>query len=249
MDFLSGFSLCHGGKSGVFVENKNFKITFSEIFCNGMKNVISHGFECCYEWREVMEQMLLATEDFVDIDTFENKSEEFLQQWLGTFRGWGLLSSMLPSSAQYFFIAQLTKTRRNWSRQEVFTHQAAFEEVIARYEHDGKELMNLIPDFGISIDELVENNENERKKLVTLHFDAKWKLEVKFTIEKKRVRDSLLEFAAEKVGHMLEHEAAVDELEIPEVLKKQVAEKVRDGFWIRSHKKVKNYFFSCREDK
>ena len=111
-----------------------------------IKNVISHGFECCYEWKEVMEQMLLATEDFEDIDKFENKSEENLQRWLGTFRGWGLLSSMLPSTAQYFFISQLTKARRNWSRQEMFTHQAAFEEVIARYEHGGKQLTSLIPD-------------------------------------------------------------------------------------------------------
>ena len=196
-----------------------------------------------------MEQMLLATEDFVDIDKFENKSEENLQRWLGTFPGWGLLSSMLPSTAQYFFIAQLTKARRNWTRQELFTHQAAFEEVIARYEHGGKQLTSLIPDFGISIDELVENNENERKKLVTLHFDAKWKLEVKFTIEKKRHLESLLDSAAEKVGHMLENEAAVDILEIPEVLRKPVAENVRDGHWLHTHRAARNYFYSRKDHK
>eukprot|EP00091_Calanus_sinicus_P012183 TRINITY_DN27668_c0_g1_i1.p1 TRINITY_DN27668_c0_g1~~TRINITY_DN27668_c0_g1_i1.p1 ORF type:complete len:219 (+),score=37.70 TRINITY_DN27668_c0_g1_i1:117-773(+) len=201
MDFLSGFSLCHGGKPGVFVENEHFKICFQEVFCNGIKNVISHGFECCYEWQAIMDLMLLATDDFKNIDTFEEKTEDFVQTWLGTFPGWGLLSSMLPSPLQYFFIGQLNSTRRNWNREEMFTHKAAFEEVMARYELNGeKKLDSLIPDFGISIDELVEYNGNERKKLVTVHFDAKWKLEVKFTIEKKKVVKTLVDSAAEIIG-------------------------------------------------
>ena len=49
------------------------------------------------------------------------------------------------------------------------------------------------------------------------------------------------------VGHMLENEAAVDILEIPDVLRKPVAEKVRDGLWIQTHRTARNYSISCND--
>jgi len=249
MDFLSGFSLCHGAKSGVFVENEQFKISSNEVFCNGIKNVISHGFECCYEWQGIMDLMLLASEDFQNTEDFEDKSEDLVETWLGSFAGWGLLSSMLPSNLQYFFIGQLTTTRANWDREEQFSHQAAFEEVIGRYELDReKKLDDLIPNFGVSTDEVIEGNEDERKKIVTVNFDAKWKLEVKFTIEKKRVVKTLVDAAAEIIGKVLDDEISVDMLEIPQVLKKPVVEKVRDSLWIRKHHDTRKAFFHSEDE-
>eukprot|EP00092_Neocalanus_flemingeri_P017317 GFUD01018730.1.p1 GENE.GFUD01018730.1~~GFUD01018730.1.p1 ORF type:complete len:269 (-),score=34.87 GFUD01018730.1:169-975(-) len=245
MDFLSGFSLCHGAKHGLYVENEEFKISFREVFCNGIKNVISHGFECCYEWQGIMDLMLLSSEDLQNIEAFEDKSEDLVHTWLGTFAGWGLLSSMLPSPLQYFFIGQLNSVKDNWDREEMFSYEAAFEEVVGRYERDNdKKLDDLIPDFGVSTDELIEENENERKKLITVHFDAKWKLEVKFTIEKKRVVKTLVDAAAEVIGKLLVNEDNVERLQIPLILRKPVAEKVRDAIWIRSHHETKKAFFN-----
>merc|ERR1719309_141833 len=174
-----------------------------------------------------MDLLLTATEGFQNIDSYENKAEQLLRTWLGTFAGWGLLSSMMPSNFQYYFISQMNHTRQNWTRADTFSYEKAFEGVVSRYELDGKnKLDDLIPDFGVSIDEMVEENNNERKKIVTVYFDAKWKLEVKFTIEKKKVVNNLLDAAAEVVGKHLRGENNVTVLEIPVVLRGNVVEKV-----------------------
>ena len=242
MDFLSGFSLCRAGKPGGYVEDENFKISFIEVFCNSMKNVISHGFECCYEWEPIMQIMLKATDEFTTVDAFEDKSEGLVESWLSTYEGWGLLSSMLPSNLQSLFISRLHQTKINWRGRNEFNHKSAFEEVVRRYELDGgARLCSLVPQFGVSIDELVEDDSDERSKLVTLHFDAKWKLEVKFKIEKKRHLKNLVDAAAEVVTSKILDEESIDILEIPEELKLILKIRMTDINWTRSHHEAKHY--------
>ena len=77
------------------------------------------------------------------------------------------------------------------------------------YEHSpGEEIRNLVPPLGAMFEEIFEDDEvaaeaRERVKSFTMSFHAKWILEVKFTLEKKRVNNNLVDFAAEKVARFL----------------------------------------------
>ena len=70
--------------------------------------------------------------------------------------------------------------------------------------------------------------------MFTLFFNAKWALEVRFVIEKKRVNNSLLDLAAEAAVHDIMIEEEIEELDIPETLFEVVREKFRDVEWVRS---------------
>ena len=80
----------------------------------------------------------------------------------------------------------------------------------------GKELYRLVPGFGIWIAVISEDNkEEERLKIVELVFVVKWRLEVKFLIEKKKVNDNLKDHAAESVVKNIMIEEEIEELVIP----------------------------------
>ena len=63
---------------------------------------------------------------------------------------------------------------------------------------EGAEFEKLVPNLGIWFEGIVTGGEDEeRKKNLTICFYGKWTLEVKFTVEKKRVNRNLTELAAE----------------------------------------------------
>ena len=78
--FATGFAPARATKPGFVIENEKFRVTFEgvsssmikeltqscfKVICNDVKNIISHGFETCYDWRPVMELLLeSATDDY-----------------------------------------------------------------------------------------------------------------------------------------------------------------------------------------
>ena len=82
---------------------------------------------------------------------------------------------------------------------------------------------------------------DQRKKHLSLFLNAKWALEVKFIIEKKRINRSLADLAAEAVVQNILIEEEVEELDIPECLFPRLRTKFADIEWLRS-------YWSSKED-
>jgi len=238
--FATGFTPTQATKPGFAVENEKFRVTFDGVMCNDVKNIISHGFETCYDWRPVLELLLeAACEDYFMIQDIERKAEQRINNWLTSFQGWGLLSSMLPNLKHRHFILALAYTAANWNEDTggERTDEKVFEAVKTVFEAvPGKRVSSLVPDLSCWFDEMVEGGmEEQRSKHFTLFFNAKWTLEVRFIVEKRRQVESLLERAAEVVVRRLETEEEVEKLTIPRTLLPAVKDKFRDALWVRSY--------------
>ena len=102
--FATGFSMTANTKPGFCMENTNYKLKFEGVLCDESKNIVSHGFENCYSWREIMELVLDATEaantDY--LTDIEEAAEKAVRDWLVTFPGWG------PDSCPVSLIARYT---------------------------------------------------------------------------------------------------------------------------------------------
>ena len=153
--------------------------------------------------------------------------------------GWGLLSSILDTKLHRHVLLSLAYTSSHWDADTggEFSEEKVFDTVKYVYDNmPGKELHTLVPKFGIWFEELVSGRkEMERKKELTLFFNAKWALEVKFTIEKKRNNRSLVDLAAEAVVQNILIEEEITELPIPETLFSIVRTKFCDIEWVRSY--------------
>jgi len=238
--FATGFSMASTSKPGFLMENENYTLKFDGVLCDQSKNIVSHGFENCYSWKEVMELILDATEemDTYNLVDVEEAAEDALREWLVTFPGWGLLSSVLDSKVHRHVVLSFAYTSANWDQETggQFSERKVFDTVKYVYDNmPGKEFHTLVPNFGVYFEEILEGSKNfERKKKITLYFNAKWSLEVKFTIEKKRVNNSLLEVAAEAVAQDIKNLNHIKDLNIPETLYDLVIEKFNDAEWVRS---------------
>jgi len=238
--FATGFSLSSGTKPGFSIENEEYKLTFQEVICDQTKNIVSRGFENCYNWKAVMELILGATEEVEayigDIETF---STDAIFDWLVTFGGWGLLSSILDSKMHRHVLLSLAYTSSHWDQETggEFSEEKVFN--VVKYVYDnmpGKELYTLVPAFRISIEEIVDGSKAmERKKELSLFFNAKWDLEIKFVIEKKRKNKNLVDLAAEMLVQNIHSEDEIVELPIPETLFNLVRIKLCDIEWVRSY--------------
>lgn len=251
--FATGFTPTQATKPGFAVENEKFRVTFDGVMCNDVKNIISHGFETCYDWRPVLELLLeAACENYFMIQDIERKAEQRLKNWLTTFQGWGLLSSMLPNLKHRHFILALAYTAANWNEDTggERTDEKVFEAVKTVFEAvPGKKVSSLVPDLSCWFDEMVEGGmEEQRSKHFTFFFNAKWALEVRFIVEKRRQVESLLARAAEVVVRRLENEDEVEKLTIPRTLLPAVKDKFRDAFWVRSYWAFKALVQMAREE-
>jgi len=251
--FATGFTPAQATKPGFVVENDKFRVTFDGVMCNDVKNIISHGFETCYDWRPVLELLLeAACENYFRIQDIERKAEQRLKNWLTTFQGWGLLSSMLPNLKHRHFILALAYTSANWNEDTggERTDEKVFEAVKTVFEAvPGKRVSSLLPELSCWFDEMVEGGmEEQRTKHFTLFFNAKWALEVRFLVEKRRQVESLLDRAAEVVVRRLETEEEVEMLTIPRTLLPAVKDKFRDALWVRSYWAFKALVQMAREE-
>ena len=149
------------------------------------------------------------------------------------------MSSILDSKMHRHVLLSLAYTSSNWDESTggEFTEEKVFETVKYVYDNmPGKELRTLLPKFGCWFEEIVDGSKAcERKKMLTLFFNAKWALEIKFVLEKKRVNNNLVDLAAEAVVEKFVIEEEIEDLNIPETLYNVVREKFRDIEWTRSY--------------
>jgi len=229
---------------GFSLENDEFVISFSGVMCDEAKNIVSHGFEVFYDWTEVMKLVLAATKNNPEPTDIEESAEDSLREWLTSFQGWGLLSSLLPTERHRHFILALAYTSANWDERTGGPHspEKIFDTVKFVYDNiKGKEIRTLVPSLGIWFEELSVDpeisfkGENERKKQLVIFIKAKWTLEVKFLLEKKRVNLNLVDWAAERVTKDILHEEQLGELEVPVTLHPVLVSKFRDAAWVRSY--------------
>jgi len=190
-----------------------------------------------------MKMVLDATDDYDSMAEVEENTELAISEWLTTFRGWGLLSSMLPTEKHRYFILSLVYASTHWNETTggPYSTEKIFDTVKYVYENcPGKEIRHLVPRLGVWFEEMVEDDlsltTSERKKSFTIFLRAKWMLEIKFVFEKKRVNTSLKDFAAEAVAQQMKIEDDIDSLEIPLTLLDNVYDKFKDEEWIRSHR-------------
>ena len=115
--FATGFSMAANTKPGFCMENENYSLKFEGVLCDQTKNIVSHGFENCYSWREIMELILDATDeaDSDNLIDIEEAAEDATREWLVTFQGWGLLSSILDSKIHRHVVLSLAYTSANVS--------------------------------------------------------------------------------------------------------------------------------------
>jgi len=194
--------------------------------------------------------ILEATKDYDNaIVHIEAGVEMQLRNWLTTFQGWGLLSSILPIERYGYFIAGLAYTSANWDESSggPYSAEKIFDTVKFVYDDSpGKEIWNLVPTLWGSLednyDDALNGNQIEidlknadRMKSFTIWFNAKWLLEVKFLIEKKRNNHNLLDLAAEAVAFQVSNREDLAALEIPPTLHSNLMGKFGDVLWVRGH--------------
>jgi len=243
--FATGFSVAGATRPGYRMENDEFSVTFKGVVCDEAKNVITEGFEVCYCWSPVMSLLLDACSlPWLSPTDIEESAEELLREWLQEFQGWGLLSALLPPTVSRYFILSLAYTAENWDTESGgdFSEEKVFEAVKTVYNAvPGKELHNILPSFGVWFEE-IEREEGEeeeegapRRKVLSLFFRAKWVLEVKFILEKKRVNSSLVHLAAEATVQRLRLQAEIPGLGVPASLHPVLRDKLKHLDWERSY--------------
>jgi len=181
-----------------------------------------------------MELVLAASDGTVDI---EEAAEEALKEWMISFQGWGLLSSIVSTGTIRHVVLSLAYTSQHWDEEAggEYEEEKVFNTVKQVYDNiEGKEFKGLLPKIGIWFEEIINGGEDdERKKNFTIFLSGKWSLDVKFVVEKKRVNRNLVELAAETVVRGIYSEEEIGNLEIPPELLDVVREKYRDAEWVR----------------
>ena len=122
---------------------------------------------------------------------------------------------MLPNLKHRHFILALAYTSANWNEDTggERTDEKVFEAVKTVFEAvPGKRVSSLVPDLSCWFDEMVEGGmEEQRSKHFTLFFNAKWSLEVRFIVEKRRqvgrwrmdsLSDNILRWKVSLIGQL-----------------------------------------------
>ena len=241
---IKGFSNKKGTKPGFSMKNDSFSVRFESIQIEKNSNVqtfpmseVKDEFETCYDWAPIMEMILDCLEYYHDNGAFQISCELSFNAWLSEFGGLGLLTTLLPRDFQVFLIVLFAQMRwKNIRENVVKSSSELFEDLIELYEHEttGHPLSDLAPIVEAKLQNMITcPTASERKKMLTVKFHGdSYLLIANFSVEKIRLRRTLVEHAAEVVARLA---GDVEELDIPETLKEVVDEKVRDHKWVMSH--------------
>ena len=240
--FFTGLSNRQGTKPGFTMSNHKYVVKFEAIQCENIPNkdtirFVKDRFESCYDWEDVMEMILECLEYYYDEEDFQVDLQCSVRAWLSEYGGWGLLFTLLPMDFQKFLLVLYSHLNiKNQQENVDKTHEEVFEDLITLYENEtqGLPLSDLVPKVEARLLNIVAGpKEHERRKILKLKFlSSRFKLIANFSIEKKRLRRTLVEHAAEVVGKMVDDS---EDLEIPETLKPLVSDKIIDADWVASY--------------
>ena len=244
--FFTGLSDRKGTKPGKIEENEAYLVRFEAIQCENVpveqSRFVKDRFESCYRWTPVMELILECLEYYYDEEDFQIDLEHTIRAFLGEYEGWGMLFALLPQDFQKLLLVLYSHINvKNLEQNIQKSYEEVFEELLDLYENEtqGMPLSDLIPKVNARLLNIVAGpKEHERRKILKLHFmSSRFQLIANFSVEKKRVRRSLVEHAAEAVANNIVgvYVDTPDELEIPETLKPAVQTKLIDVDWIASY--------------
>jgi len=239
--FFTGLSNRQGTKPGFTMSNHKYVVKFEAIQCENISKdtvrFVKDRFESCYDWEDVMEMILECLEYYYDEEDFQVDLQCSVKAWLSEYGGWGLLFTLLPMDFQKFLLVLYSHLNiKNQQENVEKTNEEVFEDLITFYESEtqGLPLSDLVPKVEARLLNIVAGpKENERRKILKVKFlSSRFKLIANFSIDKKRLRGTLVEHAAEVVGKMVDDS---EDLEIPETLKPLVSEKIIDADWVASY--------------
>ena len=122
---------------------------------------------------------------------------------------------------------------KNILENPVKSSSEMFEDLTELYENKtgGQSLSELAPTVEAKLQNIITGpTSSERRKMLKLKFHGlNYLLIANFSVEKMRLRRTLVEHASEVVARLVDD---VEELEIPETLKEVVDEKIRDHEWV-----------------
>merc|ERR1719414_1174976 len=199
-----GFSVPGKTQPGHTIETQKFKIVFSGVLINDCENGLSRSLEHLYDWSDLMEMVLKATEHYEYVSDIELLVEDHLRDWLCSYRGWGLVSNIVPSEQYRHFLLALFYISRDWVEATggPRTGVKVFNTVKYIYNHiPEKRLQSLVPDFAVMLEDMEFESSGGRKKTLSVYFTMDQSdIEVIFILEKKRANNNLVDLAAEIVS-------------------------------------------------
>eukprot|EP00092_Neocalanus_flemingeri_P009604 GFUD01010336.1.p1 GENE.GFUD01010336.1~~GFUD01010336.1.p1 ORF type:complete len:319 (-),score=73.09 GFUD01010336.1:41-997(-) len=239
---FSGLGFNQGTKPGFQKTTEKFGVCFEGIECENADhaenwaNNVKIKFETCYNWSQIIELTLGSLESFYDdASDFEDDLQDEIKDWLASVDGWGLLFTLLPFELQQYFLLMYYHINMNHQEDNI-SNEDMFYRIKAMYESEtqGLPFSDLIPRVGVKLLLMIGGpKEHERRKMLLIKFNgSKFKLIAKFSVDKKRLRRTLAEIAAEVVGQMVEDS---EDLEIPETLKEVVSDKIVDANWVADY--------------
>ena len=229
VEFLPGFSNIEGTQVGMNFKNSSFDLEYTGARYNKRRNLISKGFESCYDWTDVINILLRSLENFTDPKSFEASVQEELNSWFMTYSGWGLLATLLPKRLQMMYIKTLGSVKRKWplNFEGECTDEKCWNLVLQ------SSLKDLLPKCEVKVEEV--NNEPRRRKWISLIFSNQWSLEIKFCVEKRKSEVTLVNLASNTVAEYIKNNEDIDivnALEIPFTLKAPIDVALRAFKWI-----------------
>ena len=241
--FFTGLSIGRGTRPGFFMNNETFKLRFEGIqvekLCSETQmKFVKSRFESCYNWEKVMEMILECFEYYYDEGDFQIDCQTSIKAWLSEYGGWGLLFTLLPMEFQKLLIILFAHMNvKNSNENVVKSNEEMFKGLMDLYEIEtqGMPLSDLVPRVEAKLHNIISGvpKMSERTKLLKVKFlSQRYTLIANFVVEKKRLRRTLVEHAAEVVGKIVEDP---EELEIPETLKPLISDKIIDADWVASH--------------
>jgi len=241
--FFTGLSSGNGTRPGFVVKNETFKLRFEGIQVEKLDSetqmrFVKSRFESCYCWEKVMEMILECLEYYYDEGDFQIDCQISIKAWLSEHGGWGLLFTLLPMDFQKLLIVLYAHLNvKNSNDNVVKSNEEMFEGLMELYENEtqGMPLSDLVPRVEAKLLNIISGvpKVGERTKLLKVKFlSQRYTLIANFTVEKKRLRRSLVEHAAEVVAKMVDD---AEELEVPETLKPLISDKIIDADWVASH--------------
>eukprot|EP00092_Neocalanus_flemingeri_P026343 GFUD01028558.1.p1 GENE.GFUD01028558.1~~GFUD01028558.1.p1 ORF type:complete len:334 (+),score=81.17 GFUD01028558.1:31-1032(+) len=239
---LSGLGFNQGTKPGFQKTTEKFGVCFEGIECENAEhaenwaNNVKIKFETCYNWSQIIELTLGSLESFYDdASDFEDDLQDEIKDWLASVDGWGLLFTLLPFELQQYFLLMYYHINMNHQEDNI-SNEDMFYRIKAMYESEtqGLPFSDLIPRVEVKLLQIIRGpKEHERRKMLLIKFNgSNIKLIAKFSVDKKRLRRTLAEIAAEVVGQIVEDS---EDLEIPETLKEIVSDKIVDADWVADY--------------
>ena len=251
-----GFSNQEGTWPGFQSSSEMFRVEFvgvevehvaNSIQTKGEKVPVKSLFESCYDWKPVMSMILESLEKNVHLKDrdFHKDLEGSIKEWLNEFGGFGLRFELHHDVVRKFLNVLYLHLKNREDGFAERTKEAQYKEVMGLYKSVSQTagmgfplnapMSQLVPKVEAT---LIKNRypDSIRRKTVKIEIFCWWKnipyeLFMIFTVEKIRLRRTLVEHSAEVVAKQFSRS---DNLEIPRTLKCVVNEKIIDRNWILS---------------